>query len=133
MIARDKLKPLLEALTDAESKIQEAKHPFMLALEAIDLVRSELLDGHPEVVGECEGCDTLLFEGDKGHRCDDGPLLCEACSPTYGDSLTQLRECLADKDIGDDDRAEWESSIAHIEAAIGAGTLTAETKNVSAL
>ena len=37
----------------------------------------------------CESCEKSLAEGDLGHRCADGPVLCEECSPTWSDVLQQ--------------------------------------------
>lgn len=33
----------------------------------------------------CETCSKPLGSGDLVHRCDDGPVLCEECAPTYND------------------------------------------------
>lgn len=46
-------------------------------------------ESHPDYVGECEGCGTMLFVGDTGLRCDDGPVVCGACAPTWKDVKAQ--------------------------------------------
>jgi hypothetical protein len=50
------------------------------------------------IIETCEACDKKLKEGDLGHRCADGPVLCEECSPTWADVLTQYNE--SDGDFG---------------------------------
>lgn len=40
----------------------------------------------------CEGCSKPLAPGDLGHRCSDGPVLCEDCAPTWGEVLHQYVE-----------------------------------------
>lgn len=35
--------------------------------------------------GQCEGCSKQLRTGDKAHICNDGPILCEECAPTFGE------------------------------------------------
>lgn len=44
----------------------------------------------------CEFCDKKLREGDLGHRCDDGPVLCEAHAPTFNDIRRQYDEAKRD-------------------------------------
>lgn len=43
----------------------------------------------------CEGCDKVLRPGDLVHVCDDGPVLCEACAPTFNDIRHQYDEAKA--------------------------------------
>lgn len=43
----------------------------------------------------CETCDKKLRAGDMGHRCADGPVLCEECSPTFADIMEQYEEAKA--------------------------------------
>lgn len=83
---RKELQAGLKMLEDAEASILSAMKPMKLAMDGVVMCREILLDKRGlEVAGECEGCERLLLIGDKGHRCDDGPILCEACSPTWGD------------------------------------------------
>lgn len=84
---RDVLKEELAALDAAEVSIRKARRPFDEAIDAVETVKQNLLDKHAvEIAGHCEGCGRLLFVGDKGFRCDDGPILCAECSPTFGDA-----------------------------------------------
>lgn len=45
-----------------------------------------------ESIGDCESCNRSMFEGDLGHYCDDGPIFCEACAPTWNDMKRQHDE-----------------------------------------
>lgn len=54
---------------------------------------------HPDYVGACEGCNTPLFVGDTGMRCDDGPVLCGECALTWKDVKAQWD---ADEMLDDD-------------------------------
>ena len=66
-------------------------------------------------VGQCEGCGNELFEGDLGHSCTDGPILCEECSPSWGDIKEQWDEGRQEEDEGE--RAAFlEAYQAHINA-----------------
>jgi len=56
-------------------------------------------DGSPNVyqltlgredLDTCEGCQRGLFAGDQYHSCVDGPALCAACAPTWGNLKTQI-------------------------------------------
>lgn len=87
---REKLKDQLKELEAAEAAIAAARKPFDTAMTAIDTIRESLLLEHDvDIADTCEGCDKLLFVGELGHRCADGPTLCEACAPTWSDLLAQ--------------------------------------------
>lgn len=49
----------------------------------------------------CEGCSIVMKSGDPCYHCDDGPVLCEACVPTWGDAEQQW---LQDSDAAEADR-----------------------------
>lgn len=101
---RTALQEQLVELDKASGQIGDAMQPFRDALAAIDGVREALLTRHNvEIAGQCEGCERLLFVGDMGHRCEDGPMLCAECSPIYADVLKQARERLGegDQDVAD--------------------------------
>ena len=60
------------------------------ALEKAELALELIKDHCPEFRGQCEFCDTDLFEGDLGHHFDHGACyLCADCAPTYADMLAQ--------------------------------------------
>lgn len=83
-----------------------------------------------EAIDHCEGCRRALFIGDKGLTYDDGPTLCEACAPTYAESLEALREEAQRSTTDEEDRARYQASIARIEKAIASGAATADDKHV---
>jgi hypothetical protein len=95
--ARQKLKDQLGEFDAAMASIRAARKPFDDAIAAIDNAKDAVLAEHEaEVVGECEGCTKLLLVGDKGFRCEDGPILCADCSPTFGDAEEQWLDGLND-------------------------------------
>lgn len=110
---RAALKDELKGLSDAQAAIEAASKPFDDALRAIEQVRDALLERHGvEIAGECETCERLLFAGDKGHVCGDGPVLCEDCSPTYADLQKQLLERSQSGGFSEDDLQEQRDSLA---------------------
>lgn len=113
---RVKLAEELGALSKAQESIRAARKPFDDAIAAIEEVYENLLYKHEvEIAGSCEGCDRLLFVGEMGHRCEDGPLLCEEHAPTYGDVKRQWEE----KDDADPD--ERQDAINAAETHVAAG------------
>lgn len=106
--SREKLKAEFAALDEAENSIREGRKPFDVALLAIETVRENLKEKHEvEIAGECEGCTRLLFAGEKGFRYEDGPILCEECSPTYGDAESVFKN----RDPADDEDPEDRTSF----------------------
>src|SRR5262245_22009828 len=80
----------ITALDKADESVRLARKPFDDVLDTIETLRQSILDKHDvEIAGTCEGCSKLLFIGDRGHRCGDGPLLCAECSPTWADVKEQ--------------------------------------------
>lgn len=80
------LEAKLKAATDAAEPQRKA---LDLALELARKIQEEmeiLIDG-AEIVGHCEGCSAVIFEGDKHSPTVDAGPLCEECSPTYADML----------------------------------------------
>lgn len=124
--ARERLKDKLDAIHKARQPIQLARQPLDDALKALD----ELHDAAVEEAGVelldeiCEGCEMMLIVGDLGHRAADGPVMCEACAPTYADVLAQYEEAesraslLVDLDLTDEELA---SQIAALRAIVAAG------------
>lgn len=110
---------LLEQLRDldaAQAKIAEARKPFDAATSAIEGVKEALLERHEaEIAGRCETCDRLLFYGDRGHRCDDGPIVCEEHAPTWAD-IKEEWTCAVDPDPDD-----LREALADVEAHVAGG------------
>lgn len=46
-------------------------------------------ENHDDFLGRCEGCGAMLFVGDRGLRCDDGPWLCADHCPTWAGAKKQ--------------------------------------------
>lgn len=82
----------LEKFDDESAAIEEAREKLMVGFGK-------------DYITTCEGCSCHLFVGDKGHRCLDGELLCEACTPSWDDVKEQWAEG-RDGD-GDEDRASF--------------------------
>lgn len=72
-----------------ETKRIEAAYTFMIAKVAGPVA---------EIAGHCEACSRLLFVGDLGHQCHDGPTLCEEHAPTWSQLLADY-EGVPDADI----------------------------------
>lgn len=90
---RDQLRPLEAAIRRIEQQID----PFQQALGELHELRDLLIEesGCGDLVGRCEECDAVLFEGDPGFRYEDGPLLCAAHAPTHADLKAESEEHLA--------------------------------------
>lgn len=97
---REALQERLKELDKAGAAILKARKPFDVALASIDAVRESVIaDAGVELLDEtCEGCERHFFVGDLGHRCADGPVLCEACAPTWKDLKGQIEEGYVDPD-----------------------------------
>lgn len=120
--AREALKEKLAAIHKARRPLLVARQPLDDALRALD----ELHDAAVEEAGvelieeACEGCDILLVVGDLGHRCADGPVLCEAHAPTWRDLLNQYQQKDAAKDWDDPEVADGLAAAqAHVDAGDG--------------
>lgn len=111
-----------DALIKAQQNIETMMKPFHDAIGQIVTARDLLLEQHGglEVHGTCEGCDKLLFVGEPGHRCSDGPTLCEDCAPTHADCLQQMKERVGEID-DEEDRRDLQDDIASVEAIVNAG------------
>lgn len=48
----------------------------------------------------CEGCDRIINEGDIYFPCEDGPVLCADCCPTWADAEAQFNR---DAELGEDE------------------------------
>lgn len=112
------LQERLKELDAAGSAILDARKPFDDALRAVDQVREGLYaDAGLEPLDEiCETCERHLFVGDLGHRCADGPVLCEECSPTWNELKTDWND---GKDA--DDLCHSSLDLETIEANIARG------------
>lgn len=74
----------------------------------------------PDLVGTCEGCGKQLFEGMKGHICEEGdPIFCAECADfTWSDIKDQWEK--GEREEADDDEARAEFMRSY-EAHIAAG------------
>jgi len=116
---REALVSRLAELRKAEEAIDKVRQPLTDAIREIEAVRQALLDRHQlEIVGNCEGCGKLLFSGELGHVCRDGPKLCEACAPSFVDAKQNLEGIDPNYWISPEERAE---DIARAQAEIDAG------------
>ena len=73
-----------------------------------------------EQFDSCVSCEKALFEGDLYYPYDDGPVLCAACTPTWGEAEATYA---VDAAIGEDDEMrEQRSDFAErMEAYLTAG------------
>jgi len=128
---REKLRDQLKVLDDGIAAIHQARKPFDDAIMALDTQKQQLLDDHDaDVAGTCEGCNTLLLAGDKGHDCNDGPVLCEACAPTWNDLRKQYDDMKAKGEFLDafESHTAAHEADAHVAAQVAAGK--GDEKNV---
>ncbi len=82
----------------------------------------------------CEGCEKTLRSGDLACSDADGCFFCEACAPTWADTLREWEEVVADPDrLSEMDFTAEEAGdrIAAVKANIA--RLGADAKNVSPL
>jgi len=131
---RQQLQEQLEALGKAGAAISAAMAPFRKALAEIEGLSAALLERFGgELAATCEGCSKILFFGELGHRCGDGPTLCDACAPTVADchrQAVEILEAMAEPP-GDEDRKEQEERVAALASRVLAGE--GEQKAVYAL
>lgn len=80
---------------------QKACEPFDAQIDPLEERREAILEeAEAEVAGNCEGCEVVLFFGDKGqHHCEASLYFCEECSPTWSD-------CLAEAEASKDEHYE---------------------------
>lgn len=135
---RTVLESQLAAIGDAEKALdalmeplRQQMQPYLAALSQLQGVRDTLLEAAGvELADEtCEGCGCVLFTGDLVHRCADGPILCQACAPTFRDVLHQWQQKLAEDDaqtdpafkLDADDRREAEDIVTRMMAVLAIG------------
>jgi hypothetical protein len=104
---RQSIQQQFKALDTARDALELAMKPFRDADSAILEARELLLEHYEiEIAGTCESCDKLLFEGDQGHRDDEGIMLCAAHSPTWADAEKSWQEALEHVDEDDPERRQ---------------------------
>jgi hypothetical protein len=133
---RERLKEKLAEIDKAREPIRMLMKPLREAMEAIDALHDAAVEeAGVELLDEvCEGCERILIVGDLGHRAADGPVMCEACSPTYADILSQYEDrddkasLLVDLDVTEEELADM---TAQLKAMVADGD--GGKKNVSPL
>lgn len=93
--------------------------PFIEQECAMEEEKELLLDAAgTSVIGSCEGCSTLILEGDRHTWANDEVMyFCVECSPTWTEALAEMRSYTHDHP---DDQRELDEKIAHAEAQIAA-------------
>lgn len=117
---RSELQRRIQALDESIEEIEKLRAPYDKAIQALATIREEIIDADAgkEIADTCEGCSKLLFVGELGHRCEDGPTLCEACAPTWSD----MKQQYTDDALKPEDRHEtYDEDLAAIDAHIAAG------------
>ncbi len=116
--ARMALQEQLDALEAAQRALDEVMRPFLEAQSRIINARELLIEQHgAEIAGRCETCNRVLFTGEQGHQCEDGPLLCAEHAPTWGDFKRMIAE--GAKHLEQDQVDAIAKTIAEREAAGG--------------
>lgn len=123
---REEIRDRDKELRDAIAAIRKAMEPFVVAADAVEAMRDRLIeDNSVHIAGNCEDCSKLLLDGDLGHRCEDGPLMCEGCAPTWNDMRRQYDEDKAKGGSAFEDRFESPEAAAqadgHVDERIAAG------------
>jgi hypothetical protein len=115
---RQSIQQQFKALDTARDALELAMKPFRDADSAILEARELLLEHYEiEIAGTCESCDKLLFEGDQGHRDDEGIMLCAADSPTWADAEKSWQEAIAYDDDDPEGRQAFDRALtAHLAA-----------------
>lgn len=123
---RQALAAEIDKLTARAQEIRDAAiAPFREEINALESRAEELREQlGDDAIGQCEGCDCYLFEGDKGYRYAEGELACEGCAPTWAD----IEKMLNENPGAFDDPAEARTAV---EVRKAAGTL--DEKNVFVL
>jgi hypothetical protein len=95
---RAELQLQLTAIDRVIEGIEKQKEPFDRSIAQLLTLKEEIVANAAgaEIHGTCE-CGRILFYGEKAHTCEDGPLLCEDCAPTWNDLRQQYD---ADKELG---------------------------------
>jgi hypothetical protein len=120
---REKLHAQIKALDEVAAVVRKAMAPFENALSAVEDVRQQLLDDHDAAIaGTCE-CGRLLLVGELGHSCEDGPLLCETCAPTWNDMRRQYDDAKRRGDLIDrfDSVADMQQADEAVDERIAGG------------
>lgn len=99
---RDELKAIFDALDRATDTISEFLRPLRKAEGEILEARELLLEryGVNGIVGKCEACGRILFEGERGHSYadDSGIILCEEHAPTRAEIASEM-ESIDEEDL----------------------------------
>jgi hypothetical protein len=91
---REALRRRLDVFDQSIAQLEKQREPWDKAIAALQEIREDVIEDvtGAELAGNREGCDRLLFIGEQGHRCVDGPILCVACAPTWSDLKAQYAD-----------------------------------------
>lgn len=124
---RDALREQLAGLEIAMASLETARQPFDEAISAVYGIKEALLERHEtDVVGKCETCMEVVFEGDLAHIAED-VMFCLEHAPTWGDCSDSWEEATR---RGDLDETEAKGMFAALETYIANGG-NRDDKNVS--
>lgn len=87
-LRRQKLRAAFAALADLDQALNPSQDmPISIAVEnAVEGLKEAATK---DVISTCEGCSTILMDGDQGQRCTEGELLCAACSMSWAEIKDQ--------------------------------------------
>jgi len=102
----------------------DAAKPYNDIINRLEGIKSELLEqaGVELYHQQCEVCDAVLFVGDLGHTCGDGPVLCAEHSPTWDDAKRQWEERAECGDLSTDEQEDYTVFQQNYAARLAAGT-----------
>lgn len=88
---REALQTGIATIGEMQAPIQGMIKPYVKQIQDLEDLKEFMLQsaGIVGITGECEGCSCLIVPGDKVHTSAEGHVLCQTCSPTYGDVYDQ--------------------------------------------
>ncbi|MDP1628838.1 hypothetical protein [Parvibaculum sp.] len=123
------MRKLLGELTTLEAQAHAASATWSAMAEKFNAMRESIVEKMTDegvILGKCVGCETLLFEGDKGFRYSEGEMSCEACASTYQEMKEEAEASLAAGGPDDEFRESSERILKCCEEHVAAGGSLAE-------
>ena len=118
-MTREQLVAALADLDERDRKNDADMAPFREIATKIEEEREALLEANETlVIGPCEGCSTIILDGDRYMAYSDGPRVCLSCAPTWAESAADLRTYTCDDPEDEENRL---AAIAHAETQIAVG------------